>query len=217
MALKDAFVAIGGKLGLIRMVSTTATAGPGKIPTRKVTLAELSTEIRAEQIRELTEQPVELSLDFAKIFEAAGIAKLSHGWTVDKLEAVLAGPPVAGMDRTEAQKAVLAMLTADKAHVHEVVQEAMARDKALDAFEVFAHKKTKQRVESCQSRIVELESQIASLRQQADELHKEADANRAAWKAWHQRKVECEKAMARTLGILVEDAAITIDGDGDEL
>lgn len=213
MNLFGALVSVGGRLGVVKIVSTTAPAKPGKIPTRKITLKDLATEVRAEEVRTLAELPAELSVDFAKVFEAAGIVPAQHGWTVDRLRQVLDTEQYRSMDRSMAQKAILGLLAADSAHVHEVVQDAVARDKALDAFEGFAAQKMKDRTTVRQRQVADIETQIQALQEQVARLAEEAKADQAQWKQWHDKKIQCEKDMARAIGILVEDAVISVDHD----
>ena len=64
---------VADRLGLIRVVEVKDPAKPQKVTTRSITLKELVTEVRAEQVKALSELPAELSVDFAKVFEAAGV------------------------------------------------------------------------------------------------------------------------------------------------
>ncbi|MFB3891662.1 MAG: hypothetical protein ACE15C_06515 [Phycisphaerae bacterium] len=217
MGLIDSLINFGGKLGVLRLVSTTAPAAAGKIPTRRVTLKDLATEVRAEEVRLLADLPAELSVEFAKVFEAAGIKTPHHGWTVERLARALDAPPYKGMAREAAQKALLEMLAADGAHVHEVVQDAVARDKALDAFEEFAHKKWEGRTTSRQLKIADIETQIQALQEQCAHLRSEDQADKAQWDEWRGRKVQCEKDMARAVGYLVHDPVVTTDEQAAKL
>ncbi len=209
----EGLLKVGGKLGIVQIVSTTAPAEAGKIPTRKLTLKELATEISADQVRVLSQSHAELSCDFSKIFEAADIAPPPGGWTVDKLIAALRTPPLKDLDRPSMQKCLLDMLTNQHAHVHEVVADAVARDKALDAYEESARKKFDDRQAHRHRKIADAEAQIKAMQEQLSQLKVEVDADTARWKQWHDLKIQCEKDMAWALGYLLEKPPITIDQD----
>ncbi len=213
MGLMQGLMSIGGKLGIVRIVSTTASAQPGKIPTRKVTLSELALEIRSDEVRRLTQAPQELAIDFAKVFEAAGIKTPGHGWDVEHLAKALSCEPLAGKDRAGVQKALLEMLSHDGAHVHEIVQDAMARDQALDAFEEFAHKKLADRQSLRQQQQAQIDNQIKELQERRAVLEQEMDEERKRWKTWHDGKIGAEKRMAEALSFLVQDSVISVDHD----
>jgi hypothetical protein len=72
MGLLAKLQALGCQLRLVQMVPKTQTA-PTKIETRSVTLQELTTQLQTENVRILAESPVELTIDFERIFETAGI------------------------------------------------------------------------------------------------------------------------------------------------
>ncbi len=213
MGLLQNLTKMGGRLGILKIVSTTATAPPGRIPTRKLTLKELMTEIRTQQVETLAQCPAELSVDFARLFESAGIKTPPTGWTIQKLIETLRSDACKGLSREETQKAILAEISKDQAHVHDVVADGIARDQALDAFEVFARKKFDERVSLCQSRKAELQAQIHDLQQQIERLDGQAASDKAHWKQWHDHKIQYEKDMAWAIGFLLDKATITVDHD----
>src|ERR1043165_7762346 len=162
MAVLDQLKTVASKLGIIRVVSAPAekTADEGeKIQTRSVTLAQLMSEVQAEEVAALAALPADLSVPFEKVCEAAGVKPTSR-WTVDRLRDVLRGDKYKSLAREAAQKAIVAELTAEKAAVEDVVKDAIGRDQALDAFEKFAKAKMDKRTEARQRKTVEIESQI---------------------------------------------------------
>lgn len=213
MGVWDRLLGIGGKLGMIRIISTSAPAPPGKIATRKVSLAELKAQIQAEEVRKLADEPPQVEMDFGRIFQAAGIAPAAHGWTVDKLVEVLKAKTAKRESRDQVQRELIAELSSAGAHVHELVQEAVARDKALDAFEETARARLEQTTAARNSQRAELEAQIQALQQQCRQLEQEEQTRRAELKTWHDRKIACEKELDWATGFLLDRSVITIDHD----
>lgn len=213
MKFTERLAAIANKIGIVKIVSTTAPAENKKVPTRKVNLKDLMNEVCQEQIKTLTEKPAEMTVPLEKIFEAAGITPPSSGWTVDRLSQVLRSEQFKSMDRTSVQKAVLGLLSGDNAHVHEVVQDALARDKAIDAFEEFVTYKLKARDETRKQRIEQLQSQITGLQKECKGLQQEGAEDRRRFKEWHDRKLAYEKELDATARLLVDKPGITLDTD----
>lgn len=211
MGLFSELTKIGGRLGMVQIVSTTAPAARRKIPTRKVVLKDLAAEIHQEEVRSLAQMPAELSVEFAAVFEAAGIQTPAHGWTTQRLAEALHGASFQKMDRPAAQKEILRLLSAEGAHVHEIVQDAVARDQALDSFEAYARRKMEDRDAIRRRKIAETQAQIQELQRQVDGLQKDGQEDQAQWKQWQTRKSACEKEMAWAVGFLVENKAITVD------
>jgi len=203
----------GDRLGLLHFVSTTNPAPPQKIPMRAVRLSELMIEVRKDEVASLAQQPAELSQPFERVFEAAGIETPEHGWTIEKLKEHLAGDACRGKPREEVQKAILAALSADKAHVQDVVKDAIARDRALDAFEVSVHAKMHDRALARQEKISSLQGEVKALQREISDLTDEANTDEASWRAWHERKVAREQEMARALSFLLDQPVLDIDSN----
>ena len=204
----------GDRLGLLRFVSTTEPATPlQKIPMRTVRLSELMIEVRRDEVESLAQQPAELAQPFEKVFEAAGIEPPEHGWTIEKLKEHLAADDARNKLRPEIQKAILAALTADNAHVQDVVKDAVARGHALDAFEVSVHAKMHGRAAEREEKIASLQDEIKSLQREIGQLADEEKEDEADWRAWHERKVACEQEMAWALGFLLDQPVLEVDSD----
>jgi hypothetical protein len=216
MSLFDRLKSLGSKLGLLQMgpPPAGAVAEPSKIQTRKVSLDELTSEVRAEEVRMLAELPAELSVAFEKVFEAAQVAPPAHGWSIERLVELLRTEQYRGMARESAQKAVLGVLSAVKAEVEDVVRDALARDQALDKFEDFARKKMRDRGAARQRRIAETEEKIRSLKAEGARLEDENRTDEEQWKAWRDRKVAYEREMAWAIGFLMDKPVITTDPPG---
>lgn len=214
MSLLDGLRRLGGKLGLIQPAAAPDPAsGPVKIVSRSVTLKELTTEVRAEEVRTLAELPAELSVEFEKVYQTAGIQAPAHGWTIERLEALLRTDQYRGMDRAAAQQAILGVLSAVKAEVADLVRDAIGRDQALDKFEAFVRQKLDDRLVARQRKISELEEQMRDLEKERERLEEEMKSDREQWQQWKSRKVLVEKGMAWAISYLTDDPVVTTEPD----
>ncbi len=203
---------LGDKLGILEKVVEVSARAPAKIQTRSVTLTELKSEISAEEVRSLADLPAELTISFEKIYETAGVAPKANGWSIDKLSRLLQTDAFKDLDREGIQKRILTVLGTEKVGVEDLIKDAVARDKALDAFETFAGKKMEDRTASRGRKLSELETRILELQKESNALKDQAMADRTKWNEWRKRKRDREHELARTVGYLIDRPVITTDG-----
>jgi hypothetical protein len=213
MRLIERLQALGDRLGILEKAEKRVVREPEIIRTRTVTLAELMTEIRAEEVRALAERPAELSVTFEKLFETAGIKPGAHGWTIMKLGELLRSSRFRELERAAAQKGILETLAADKVGIEDLIKDAVARDKALDAYEMFVRRKMDERVARRARRMAEIETQVQALKDERARLEDNGKTDEAEWRAWRKQKQEQEKQLALTVGFLIDRQVITT---GDE-
>lgn len=214
MSLLDGLRTLGGKLGLIQVAAPTpAGEPPAKVVSRDVTLQDLTTEVRAEEVRVLAALPAELSVGFDKVFETAGVQPPAHGWTIERLQQLLRTDQYRGMDRESAQKAILGLLSAVQAQVEDLVKDAIARDQAIDKFALYVHQKMDDRLVARQRKISDLEEQVRGLEKERATLEEEMKADQERWHAWRTKKIACEKEMAWALSYLLDRPVVTIEPD----
>jgi hypothetical protein len=204
MGLLDQLRAVSEKIGLLEARSPSKSAKPAKIQTRSVTLAELTTEVRSEEIRALAELPAELSVDFDRVFDAAGIKSAPGAWNAERLKQVLRTDAIKKLERKTAQTAVLNLLALDKVPVEDVVKDVIARDQALDAFEAFVRRKL-------EDRRAARERQIEDLEEQRKHLLAENEEDAARWQKWLESKRATERELAWSVGYLIDRPVVTID------
>jgi len=204
---------IGSTLGLIRVVEVQDPKAPEKITTRSITLKDLATEIRGEEVRNLAELPTELAITFDRIFQAAGIKPAPHGWTIERLKSLLDTDQFKSMDRPAIQKAILGLLATEKAQVDDLVKDAIARDQAIDAYESYTKTKLDSRNEARQRRIAEIESQIRQLQDEIARLNDESKLDQDRFRDWRKTKIAYEKDLAATLSHLLDKPIVTITED----
>jgi hypothetical protein len=213
MSLFNLLETMGGKLGILEISHNQTAHCAGKIQTRAVTLAELSTEIQAEEVRALADQPAELSLPFEKIFETAGITPGTQSWTVEKLKEVLRSESFKDQPKELAQKKILETLHAEKVSPEEIVKDAMARDKVLDSFEVYVRKKMEQRRAALERRAAELEEGLKRLEAERAELEQKRKSDEERWVQWKQQKKAHEQDMAWAIGHLIDKPVISMSDE----
>lgn len=215
MDLLKSLSKLGGKLGIVQMVSATPPESPRKIVTRKVSLADLAQEIRSQEVQMLAERPAELTIAFDRVFEAAGIKAPCPGCTVEELVNVLRLAEYQNLDRRAVQVKLAAWMDQRSIDVSGVVQDAVARDKALDAFAESVHRKLQERAAVRGRRLAELDGQIQSLQQEHRRLRQEEKDQAQQWREWKRRKVACERDMSWAVGFVLDKPTISIDDDGD--
>lgn len=202
MGLLAKLQALGCQLRLVQMVPKTQTA-PTKIETRSVTLQELTTQLQTENVRILAESPVELTINFERIFETAGIVRESIGWTIEHFNELLCSVPYRNMDTESLQAAVLEKLSCENVSAEEIIRDALAKDQALDAFEKFIEKKMKDRRSARQMRLMELERQIGILEQERNQMLQEDRQEPLRFTEWQKRKAIYEKEILDSVDFLM--------------
>jgi hypothetical protein len=213
MRLVEIMQSLGDRLGILEKGSPAVRESPAKLKTRSITLAELMSEIRSEEVRTLAQLPAELTVPFDQVYQAAGIKTPADGWSIAKLTDILQGSAFRGLDRSDVQKRILDALSAEKIEVQDLVKDAVARDKALDAFEAFARSKQKDRSAVRDRRLAEIDASIEALQKERARLQEGAETDERQWKEWRKRKRAVEQDLARTVGYLIEDQVITTDDD----
>ncbi len=202
MGLLKKLQTLGCQLKLVQMVPRTETV-PGKISTRSVTLQELTTELQAENMRILAESAVELAIDFVKVFETAGITPPACGWTIEQLVQQLQSKSFELLKPDERLKAVLDRLADEKVLVEEIIKNALAKDQALDAYEIFVSRKMADRSAARHLRLLEIEQERSRLEQEQRRLREEESAEQKHWADWQKRKAAYEKEITEAVEFLM--------------
>lgn len=204
---------LGDRLGILEKTVGNASPSGSKIQTRSVTLEELKSEIRSEEVQALADLPAELAVPFDKIMETAGIGPGAHGWTIERLKTLLLTEEFKNLKREEAQKRILGVLSSEKVSTEDLVRDAVARDRAIDAFERTARLKMENRMAARERQIAEIETKITELQKEIARLKEHASADQAKWREWRVRKRALEKELAWSVGYLIEGHVITTDDD----
>jgi hypothetical protein len=118
---------------------------------------------------------------FDKVFAAAAIPAPAHGFTVEKVGAMLRHPKLAGMAKEAKAAAVLVAMEAAGVKVESVITEAARKDKALDVFERVQH-------EHAVALVRQKDEENAKLRAQIEANDKAAARIAADLESWQKKK-----------------------------
>lgn len=115
-------------------------------PPKRVTRSEVSADVA----------------DFGAVYEEAGIELPLHGYGIDKVAEMLDSKRLATLQREVKATAVLAALEAASVPIHDVIQDAVLRDKALDAFEAAKGREVQELQTKSSARIEAIKNEIES-------------------------------------------------------
>ena len=174
-------------------------------------------EVRLDEAT-LSQTPAGEDWAIEQIYASAGIQAPAHGFTVYRLIELLEVEEFRDLDAATRAKVivgVLKRLPSGAVEVEDIVRDAAARDRALDAFERFLSERVRR-----QER--ETEEKNAALQQQIDELTvtntQLMEANRAAvaqekarLERWRLRKREEEERLFSAISPFVERNPVTRD------
>jgi hypothetical protein len=146
--------------GVRLIVTDTAAAEAPSPPAER----EIPAEAFEAEPRAVTASAVPSSVeDFAAVYDEAGIALPVHGYGVDKVAEMLASKRLAPLGREVKAAAVMAALEAASVPMREVLQDAVLRDKALDAFEAAKERELQELRARNQTRIESLKGEMEAL------------------------------------------------------
>ena len=175
---------------------------------------ERETEIPAEAFdaaepRRVTRSEVPADVaDFGAVFAEAGIELPLHGYGIDKVAEMLESKRLATLGREVKATAVMAALEAAGVPLRDVIQDAVKRDKALDAFEAAKGREIQELHARTETRIEEIKTEIdAFLKERNAELEQLKAAEEAANRSFLElqtRKRREEDRLATLVGHFLE-------------
>jgi len=146
--------------------------------------------------------------DFAAVYQEAGIDLPPHGYGVDKVGEMLESKRLAPLGKEVKATAVLAALEAAQVAVRDVLQDAVRRDGALDAFEAAKEREVQDLRERSESRVKTIKEEIERfLREKNVEIEGLKQASEAAAQAFAQlqaRKRREEERLFEVVAHFVE-------------
>ena len=123
--------------------------------------------------------------DFGAVYQEAGIELPLHGYGIDKVAEMLESKRLATLQREVKATAVLAALEAASVPIHDVIQDAVLRDKALDAFETAKANEVRELQAGSGARIEAIKNEIESfLKEKNTEMEGLKQAKEAADRAF---------------------------------
>lgn len=161
--------------------------------------------------------------DFPSIYRASGVKDPAHGFTAYKVLEILSSPDFAALDpkaKAAALSGFLRMNPTGPVPIEDVIQDALARDNALDGFEGFLRMKL-------DARNADREKENASLQAGIDELvrknQEKMQANLEAiaqekerFASWQARKRIEENKLFEAVGPFVEKNPVSVGNSSSE-
>src|SRR5438093_1797412 len=148
--------------------------------------------------------------DFAAVYQEAGIELPAHGYGVDKVGEMLESKRLAPLGKEVKATAVLAALEAAQVSVRDVIQDAVRRDGALDAFEAAKEREVQELRERSDARVKTIKEEIERfLREKNAEIEGLKQAAEAAGQAFGQlqaRKHREEERLYEVVAHFIEGA-----------
>jgi hypothetical protein len=148
--------------------------------------------------------------DFSAVYQEAGIELPPHGYGVDKVGEMLESKRLAPLGKEVKATAVLAALEAAQVAVRDVIQDAVRRDGALDAFEAAKEREVQELRERSETRVKTMKEEIERfLREKNAEIEGLKQAADAAGQAFAQlltRKHHEEERLYEVVAHFVEPA-----------
>jgi hypothetical protein len=99
-------------------------------------------------------------VDFAAVYDEAGITTPAHGYGIDKVAEMLESKRLAPLAREVKSAAVMAALEAAGVALKDVIRDGMLRDQALDAFEAAKDREARELRVKNETRIAEVREEI---------------------------------------------------------
>lgn len=202
---------IASTTGLIQFSDETQVSeATAVVRTRTVSLNDLEQEFDKGQERRGGSPPPELTVEFDKLFEALGVAKLSHGWSANSVSTFLKSKDLATLDKQEAKQTLLRALQENKVPLQDILTDAVNRDKALDTYEQYAFGKLQERKAVRREKIAELEKEIAHDKERIQSLKALESQDDHEYEEWHQKKIAHEEELVKVVSMITGDRKITV-------
>jgi Asp-tRNA(Asn)/Glu-tRNA(Gln) amidotransferase A subunit family amidase len=189
------------------------SASPAALPDAAQMVAQIAATVPTES---KFSTPVRNPTSFDEIYKAAEIAPPAHGYTIEKVGAMLQSEHLRGLSAEVKRSSILVALEASGAKIEDVIQDAVRRDRALDGYERVLQKS----LNDIQLKKTEENRQIeAEMNKMLGEFRARIQANNEAiaketerFSAWRTQKQAEEKNIADTVGYFVSENPITVSG-----
>jgi hypothetical protein len=154
--------------------------------------------------------------DLSVVYTSAKIVPPAHGYTVLKVAEMIESEHIRSLPDEVKRKSVLVALDAAGVKVQEIVEDAVRRDRALDAYERALEKhlesvRTQAAADSARVE-EEIQQRLAELRARAAANRETVEREEREFAAWQARKRAEEETIARAVGYFVVENPITATG-----
>lgn len=148
--------------------------------------------------------------DFTAVYAEAGIEPPAHGYGIDKVAEMLENKRFASLGREAKATAVMVALEAAGVPIRDVIQDAVARDRALDAFEADKQREARETQTQNQGRIQDLNRQLEELirkiQTEVEALKKASEEATRAFAELQARKRKEEERLHAVVAHFIEGA-----------
>ena len=206
-SLKD-LVSKGVRLIVSESPDSSAEATPTHQPTEREIPAE---EFQAEPPQSVTQSQVPADVDdFGAVYQEAGIELPLHGYGIDKVSEMLESKRLSSLGREVKATAVMAALEAAQVPIRDVIQDAVLRDKALDAFEAAKEREIADLRKASESRLealkAEMDEYLRAKNAEIEQLKQAGERAAAAFVKLQDRKRREEQRLHDVVSHFIEGA-----------
>jgi Asp-tRNA(Asn)/Glu-tRNA(Gln) amidotransferase A subunit family amidase len=153
------------------------------------------------------------TLSFEEIYEAAEIRPAPHGYSVLKVSEMLDNPHIKELPAEVKRSSVMVALDAAGVKVQEIVEDAVKRDKALDAFERLQQKQIEDleaaKLEENRRLQTELDKLASEYKAKIQTNNDSLAQRKESFYAWRLEKQKLEQKISDTVSHFVTENPIT--------
>ena len=187
-------------------------------------IADIAASIQPASVQQQVERKIQAAtpaspsagakiLSFDEIYGAAEIGAPAHGYTVLKVAGMLENPHIKELPAEVKRSSVLVALDAAGIKVQEIVEDAVRRDKALDAFERIQQKQIEDleaaKLEENRKLQTELDKLTADYKAKIQANNDSVAQRKESFYGWRLDKQKMEQRIADTVSHFVSDNPIT--------
>ena len=183
-------------------------------------VADIAASIQPASVQMQVEKNIEAAprngvkpLSFDEIYKAAEIAPPTHGYTVLKVADMLENPHIKELPAEVKRSSVLVALEAANVKLQEVVEDAVRRDKALDAFERIQQKQIEEleasKLEENRKLQAELDKLASDYKARIQANNDSVAQSKESFYSWRLDKQKLEQRISDTVSHFVSENPIT--------
>jgi len=150
---------------------------------------------------------------FDEIYATAGIVPPVHGYTAQKVSAMLQSQHIRNLPLEVRRSSVLVALDAAGVKVQDIIEDAVRRDRALDAFERVRQRSVDQleaqKAQENQQLQAELDKLIADYRGRIQKNNEAVAQEKGKFLAWLEKKKQEEDRIAEAISPFVTENPIS--------
>jgi hypothetical protein len=198
--------------GVRLIVNETADSSAEATPTHPAREREIpAAEFDADPPQAIAQSQVPADVDdFGAVYQEAGIELPLHGYGIDKVAEMLESKRLASLGREVKATAVMAALEAAQVPIRDVIQDAVLRDKALDAFEAAKEREVGELRQASETRLealkAEMDAFLRAKNAEIEDLKKAGELAGAAFLKLQERKRREEQRLHDVVSHFIEGA-----------